>query len=73
MSILGSASIEQEYSIVPELCLIRLPEGMTVEDGIKALGDSNDVLYVEPNYEVLIPIWQRICGLIKQNLLEHPE
>ncbi|MDH4240459.1 MAG: S8 family serine peptidase, partial [Phycisphaerae bacterium] len=51
MSILGSASIEQEYSIVPELCLIRLPEGMTVEDGIIALGDSNDVLYVEPNYE----------------------
>jgi subtilisin family serine protease len=52
MSTLGSASIEQEYSIVPDLCLIRLPEGMTVEDGIQALRDSNDVLYVEPNYEV---------------------
>ncbi len=51
MSTLGSASIEQEYSIVPDLCLIRLPEGMTVEDGIQALGNSNDVLYVEPNYE----------------------
>ncbi|MHC4110777.1 MAG: S8 family serine peptidase [Planctomycetota bacterium] len=51
-SILGSASVEQEYSIVPELCLIRLPEGMTVEEGIRLLSESNDVLYVEPNYEV---------------------
>ncbi len=52
MSILSSGSVEREYSIVPELCLIRLPEGMTVEEGIIALSESNDVLYVEPNYEV---------------------
>jgi hypothetical protein len=52
MSTLGSASIKQEYSIVPGLCLIRLPEGMTVEEGIRALSGSDDVLYVEPNYEV---------------------
>ncbi|MGB2806754.1 MAG: S8 family serine peptidase [Sedimentisphaerales bacterium] len=52
ISILSSASVEREYSIVPELCLIRLPEGMTVEEGIIAFSESNDVLYVEPNYEV---------------------
>jgi len=52
MSTLGSASVEQEYSIVPGLCLIRLPEGMTVEEGIRALGQRDDVLYVEPNYKV---------------------
>jgi subtilisin family serine protease len=52
MSILSGASVEREYSIVPGLCLIRLPEGMTVEEGIIALSESNDVLYVEPNYEV---------------------
>ena len=52
MSTLGSASVEQEYSIVPGLCLIRLPEGMTVEEGIRVLGQRDDVLYVEPNYKV---------------------
>jgi len=52
MSTLGSASVEQEYSIVPGLCLIRLPEGMTVEEGIRVLRESDDVLYVEPNYKV---------------------
>ena len=52
MSTIGGASVELEYSIVPGLCLIRLPEGMTVEEGIKALSESDDVLYVEPNYEV---------------------
>ncbi|MHC4498441.1 MAG: S8 family serine peptidase, partial [Planctomycetota bacterium] len=51
-STLGSASVTQEYPIVPGLCLVRLPAGMTVEDGIKALGKSNDVVYVEPNYKV---------------------
>ena len=51
MSTLGSASIEKEYSIVPGLCLIRIPENMTVEEGIEVLGESEDVLYVEPNYE----------------------
>ena len=52
MTALGSASVEQEYSIVPGLCLIRLPEGMTVEEAIKVLGRSDGVLYVEPNYKV---------------------
>jgi len=52
MSTLGSAQVMQEYSIVPGLCLIRLPEGMTVEEGIRVLGESDDVLYVEPNYKV---------------------
>jgi subtilisin family serine protease len=53
MSTLGSgATVELEYSIVAGLCLVRLPDGMTVEEGISLLGDSNDVLYVEPNYEV---------------------
>ncbi len=53
MNTLGiGATVEQEYSIVPDLCLIRLPDGMTVEEGITVLSDSNDVLYVEPNYEV---------------------
>ncbi|MHC4498348.1 MAG: S8 family peptidase, partial [Planctomycetota bacterium] len=53
MSTLGSgATVELEYSIVTGLCLVRLPDGMTVEEGISVLSDSNDVLYVEPNYEV---------------------
>ncbi|MHC4640861.1 MAG: S8 family serine peptidase [Planctomycetota bacterium] len=53
MNALGiGATVEQEYSIVPDLCLIQLPDGMTVEEGITLLSESNDVLYVEPNYEV---------------------
>ena len=46
------ATVEQEYSIVPGLCLVSLPEGMTVEDALTAFGDSNDVLYAVPNYKV---------------------
>lgn len=46
------ATIEQEYSIVPGLCLLSLPEGMTVEDALAVFGDSNDVLYAVPNYKV---------------------
>ena len=52
MSTLGSAEVTQEYSIVPGLCLIPLPQGMTVEEGIRLLSGRDDVLYVEPNYEV---------------------
>ena len=45
------ATIEQQYSIVPGLCLLRLPEGMTVADALKILGERGEVLYVEPNYK----------------------
>ncbi len=50
LSSLG-ATIEQQYTIVPGLCLIRLPEGMTVADALKIFGEREDVLYVEPNYK----------------------
>ena len=50
MSALGGASIERQYSIVPGLFLIRLPEGMTVEEGTRRLGECDDVLYAQPNY-----------------------
>jgi len=51
-SALGGASVEQEYPIVPGLCLVRLPDGMTVEQGIDTLRRAVGVLYVEPNYRV---------------------
>ena len=50
LSSLG-ATIKQQYTIVPGLCLIRLPEGMTVADALKILGEREEVLYVEPNYK----------------------
>ena len=50
LSSLG-ATIKQQYSIVPGLCLVRLPEGMTVGDALKILGEREEVLYVEPNYK----------------------
>ena len=46
------ATVVQEYSIVPGLCLVSLPEGMTVENALTTFGDSNDVLYAVPNYRV---------------------
>ena len=45
------ATIEQQYSIVPGLCLVRLAEGMTVADALTILGEREEVLYVEPNYK----------------------
>jgi subtilisin family serine protease len=50
LSSLG-ATIKQQYTIVPGLCLIRLPEGMTVADALSILGEREEVLYVEPNYK----------------------
>ena len=47
-----AATVEEQYSIVPGLCLIRLREGMTVADALRILGDRDEVLYVEPNYKV---------------------
>jgi len=46
------ATIKQHYSIVPGLCLIKLPEGKTVEQAITILSDKDELLYVEPNYKV---------------------
>jgi hypothetical protein len=52
LSNLGGATIKREYSIVNGLCLIELPEGMTVEEAVQQLGESENILYAHPDYKV---------------------
>ena len=46
----GAGTIRRNYRIVPGLCLVRLPEGMTVPQAVAQFGARSEVLYVEPNY-----------------------
>jgi subtilisin family serine protease len=56
MQILSStadqASIVKEYGIVPGLCLIELPAGMTVEEALVIFNERDDILYAQPDYVV---------------------
>ena len=52
LSMLGGATIEYSYSIVPGLVLLKLPAPMTVEEAMVIFNESEEILYAQPNYEV---------------------
>jgi subtilisin family serine protease len=54
LSSMGGASIEREFQIVPGLCVVDLPAGMTVEEALQEFNSSTGVLYAEPDYRVSI-------------------
>ncbi len=45
----GTGKIESDLNIVPGLHLVKLPQGLSVEDAIKKLKNRDDVLYAEPD------------------------
>jgi len=47
----GGATVRHEYRIVPGLCLVDLPAGMTVESALQSVNGQPGVLYAEPDYE----------------------
>lgn len=49
---MGGASIKKEYSLVPGLKLITLPDEITVEQALVTYSALDGVQYVQPNYEV---------------------
>ena len=46
------ALVVREFTVVPNLQLVRLPEGMSVEEAIASYQRRPDVLYAEPDYIV---------------------
>ncbi|HOX58359.1 MAG TPA: S8 family serine peptidase [Candidatus Paceibacterota bacterium] len=52
LSTLGGAQIVREYGLVPNLCLIALPAGQTVEQALLSYNANPGVLYAEPDYWV---------------------
>ncbi len=47
---LGGGTIVQSYKLVPELCLVKLPQAISVEDAIRVFGTSAKIAHVQPNY-----------------------
>ena len=48
---LNAGRIKRSFRIVPGLCVVRLPEGMTVSEAMTSFGARSEVMYVEPNYK----------------------
>jgi subtilisin family serine protease len=52
LSVLGGGIIKRDYRIVPGLSVVKLPDGMTVQDALKTFNKANGILYAEPIYRV---------------------
>jgi hypothetical protein len=49
---LGGGVVKEDFRIVPGLSVVKLPEGMTVEDALKTFNKASGILYAEPDYEL---------------------
>ena len=49
---LGGATVQREYKIVPGLCLVKLPAGITTHQALVSFNNAAGILYAEPNYKV---------------------
>jgi parallel beta-helix repeat protein len=46
----GGGTIRKNFRIVPELTVVKLPKGLSVEAALKKFNRKKGVLYAEPNY-----------------------
>jgi subtilisin family serine protease len=51
---LGGASVQREFELVPGLCVVELPTGMTVEEALRLYNGTDGIVYAEPDYEVTV-------------------
>jgi len=51
---LNAGTVKHTTKLIPDVSLVKLPEGVTVEDAISKLKTTGDILYVEPNYKIKI-------------------
>ncbi|MHC4544956.1 MAG: S8 family peptidase [Planctomycetota bacterium] len=51
---LGGGTVEQNYTIVPGLSLVKLPTGLAVKDALKIYNNVGGILYAGPNYRTYI-------------------
>ncbi|MHC4570956.1 MAG: LamG-like jellyroll fold domain-containing protein [Planctomycetota bacterium] len=52
LSSLGGAYTEREYKIAPGLCLVKLPDSMTIAEALVSFNNTSGILYAEPNYRI---------------------
>lgn len=43
--------ISQHFSILPDMCVVDLPPGQSVEEALKVYNGSSKILYAEPDYQ----------------------
>ncbi len=48
----GSMTIKRNFKVIPNLSVVKLPEGMDVEEALEIFKNTEGVLYAEPNYEL---------------------
>ncbi len=49
---LGGASVKRNFKVVPDSSVIVLPSNVTVKQALKLLSKSEEILSVQPNYQV---------------------
>jgi hypothetical protein len=48
----SGATVVHEYKIVPGLCLVKLPAGVTVKNTLLSFNNTAGILYAEPDYKI---------------------
>ena len=48
----GGGQIKREFNILPGLCVVELPAGMSLEEGVVKYNNADGIVYAEPNYKV---------------------
>ncbi len=65
----GGGCIQKQYSLVPGLALVALPEGRTVQDARLAFQSTPGVVYAEPDYKYCVaaipndPMFGQLWGM----------
>ncbi|GAF93624.1 unnamed protein product, partial [marine sediment metagenome] len=49
---LGIGTLKHEFSLVPGLSVITLPDDVSVEDALQVFNNTDGILYAQPNYRV---------------------
>jgi len=49
---LGGGTIKRHFKIVPDLSVVKLPPGVTVDNALKKFNGAKGILYAQPNYEL---------------------
>ncbi|MDD5454758.1 MAG: S8 family serine peptidase [Candidatus Ratteibacteria bacterium] len=48
----GSMTIKRNFKVMPNLSLVKLPEGMDIKEAMEVLNSTEGILYAEPNYQL---------------------
>ena len=52
LSSFNAGTVKRSYTLVPGWSLVKLPEGMKVEDALPKLKGKDGIIYVEPNWKI---------------------